>query len=463
MNDLSASRDGDAERVATSPAMTAAEPDGAPRIAVLDILRGIAILGILFMNINDMGGSLYASFDDIRHFGWTTQDQIAWWLREVIANGTARCMLEMLFGAGMVILTDRAAQLAGTRVVMKRYYARNLLLFAFGVVHILILLWPGDILHTYGLAALIAFLFRGLRPRLLLTIGLSAAALQFAGGTYGYMSTAQTQAQVAAIESAQRAGRPVTAADRTLLTKVAEGDARRAKTKAEDAARIAAEDKARTGSFMTWAAYQWSVIAYLQSRGLELVFVWEAAGVMLIGAALYRLGILQGGRSRAFFARMTLIAYGIAIPLRMIGAAEQMRFDTAPKTLWATAEVSRLAMTLGHVGAVHLLVGTIVGARLLRPFAAAGRTALSLYVLQTIIGLWILFPPFALGLYGEFGWAALMGIALAINIGLVWLANAYLRAFNIAPVEWAWRSLLERRRLPWRKTRITPAMRTASA
>ena len=137
---------------------TPAEPDGAPRIAVLDILRGIAILGILFMNINDMGGSLYASFDDIRHFGWTTQDQIAWWLREVIANGTARCMLEMLFGAGMVILTDRAAQLAGTRVVMKRYYARNLLLFAFGVVHILVLLWPGDILHTYGLAALIAFL-----------------------------------------------------------------------------------------------------------------------------------------------------------------------------------------------------------------------------------------------------------------------------------------------------------------
>jgi uncharacterized protein len=56
-----------------------------------------------------------------------------------------------------------------------------------------------------------------------------------------------------------------------------------------------------------------------------------------------------------------------------------------------------------------------------------------------------------------------MGIALAINIGLLWLANAYLRAFSIAPVEWAWRSLLERRRLPWRKTRITPAARTVSA
>ena len=47
------------------PMTSAAEPDGAPRIAILDILRGIAILGILFMNINDMGQSLFASFDDV--------------------------------------------------------------------------------------------------------------------------------------------------------------------------------------------------------------------------------------------------------------------------------------------------------------------------------------------------------------------------------------------------------------
>jgi len=447
----------------TSPAMTAAEPDGAPRIAVLDILRGIAILAILFMNINDMGGSLFASFDDVRHFGWARQDQVAWWLREVIANGTARCMLEMLFGAGMVILTDRAALAVGTRVVMKRYYVRNLLLFAFGLVHIFILLWPGDILHTYGLAALVAFLFRRLRPRLLIVFGLAAAVLQFAGGTYGYVSTVQTQARVAAIEAARGAGRPVEAADRAFLAKIAKNKAAREKSKAEDKARIVAEDKARTGSFSTWAAYQWSVTAYLESRGLELLFVWEAAGVMLIGAALYRLGILQGSRSRAFYWRMTVIAYGVAIPLRIIGAAEQMRFDTSAKTLWATTEIARQAMTLGHVGAVNLLVGTLVGARLLRPFVAAGRTALSIYVLQTIVGLWILFPPFALGLYGRLGWAELMATALVIDVALLWLANAYLKRFTIAPVEWAWRSLIERRRLAWRKPRAEPRGRLEPA
>ncbi len=443
---------------AAEPAiLQATEPDGAPRIAVLDILRGIAILGILFMNINDMGGSLWASFGDFRHIGWTQADQVAWWLREVIANGTARCMLELLFGAGMVILTDRAALSAGKRVVMKRYYLRNLLLFGFGVVHVFILLWPGDILHTYAIAAMIAFLFRRMRPRWLITIGLIAAVAQFAGGGYfGYYQALQERSQVAAINEARAAGRPVTADDRKVLAKIATGDAKRAKSKADSRARIVAEDKARTGNFATWAAMQWSVTVYLETHGFELLFVWEAASVMLIGAALYKLGILQGSRSRGFYLRMTLIAYAVAIPLRIVGAIEQTRFDDAPKTMWATVEVAREAMTLGHVGAVCLLLSTGFGAMLLRPFIAAGRTALSIYILQTIVCLWILFPPFGLALYGTLGWTGLMATALAIDIALLLLANAYVRRFDIAPVEWAWRSLVEGRALPWRRATPPP-------
>ncbi|SFO03956.1 uncharacterized protein SAMN05428984_1798 [Sphingomonas sp. OK281] len=437
--------------------LPATEPDGAPRLPVLDILRGIAILGILFMNINDMGGSLWASFGDVRHLGWSAADRIAWWLREVIANGTARCMLELLFGAGMVILTDRAALAVGSRVVMKRYYLRNLLLFGFGVVHVFILLWPGDILHTYGLAAMVAFLFRRMRPRWLITIGLVAAVAQLGGaGYFGYYQTLHEQSRVAAIQAAQATGRAITADDRKLLATVAKGDVKRAKSKAETHAKIAAEDKARTGSFATWAAMQWSVTIFFESHGFELLFVLESASVMLIGAALYKLGILQGARSRGFYLRMMLIAYAVAIPLRIIGAVEQTRFDEAPRTIWATVEVAREAMTLGHIGAVCLLIGTVSGARMLQPFIAAGRTALSIYILQTIVCLWILFPPFGFALYGTLGWASLMATALAINIALLLLANAYVRQFDIAPVEWAWRSLVEGRALPWRKAMPPP-------
>ena len=147
---------------------------------------------------------------------------------------------------------------------------------------------------------------------------------------------------------------------------------------------------------------------------------------------------------------MTILAYLVGGTLRVIGAGEIMRFDDAPQTNWATQEIARQAMTLGHVGLINLLVSSAGGARLMRPFVAAGRTALSIYVLQTLICLWILYPPFALGLYGTQGWAEMMVVAAVIDLGLLWLANVYVRHFRIAPVEWAWRSIVEERRLPFR-------------
>ncbi|WP_174292164.1 DUF418 domain-containing protein [Sphingomonas bacterium] len=427
------------------------EPDGAPRIASLDVLRGVAILGILFMNINDMGQSMLASGADIRHLGWAPADRVAWTIREVFFNGTARCLLEMLFGAGMVILTERAATSAGRWATMRRYYARNVVLFGFGLVHVFILLWPGEILHTYALAALIAFLFRRLRPRWLIAIGLIAAVSQLGGaGYFGYYRGLQQHTAIQRVEARQQAHLPLNKGDRALLDRAAKADARRARLASD----ITAEDRGRTGSFSDWAHTQIDGFIDLESKGLELLWVWEAASVMLIGAALFKLGILQGLRSRRFYALLAIAGYGIGLPLRAIGAAEQMRFDHLPHTMWATSEIAREATTLGHVAVISLLLASVAGARLMKPFAAAGRTALSIYVAQTLITLWLVFPPFALALYGRLTWAPLMLAALAIDAVLLVLANHYVRSFAIGPVEWAWRSIVERRRLPFRHRRI---------
>jgi len=432
------------------------EPDGAPRIVSLDVLRGIAILGILFMNINDMGGSLWMLFSgEIRHLGWTLADQVAWFLREVFANGTARCMLEMLFGAGMVILTDRIADGHGRWSGMKRYYWRNFVLFLFGVVHLFILLWPGDILHTYGLAAMVAFLFRRMKPGWLLGIGLLLAALQLGGGGYSLYDAGHQRAAMAAIGARQSAGQPLTAADRKIVKDDAERRAKRAEREAKNDARIAAEDKARTGTFLTWAGSAWNATLSMEGKGLELIFIWEAAGTMLIGAALYKWGVLQGLRSRNFYWGLVVTAYVIGLGSRALGAADEMRFDDAPSLIWPLGELARVATTLGHVALVQLLLGSVRGARLLRPFEAAGRTALSLYVMQTLICLWVLYPPQALGLYGQQGWASLMLTALAIDAGLLVLANWWVRHYRIAPVEWAWRSIVEGRRLPFRRRALS--------
>ena len=77
-------------------------------------------------------------------------------------------------------------------------------------------------------------------------------------------------------------------------------------------------------------------------------------------------------------------------------------------------------------------------------------TALTLYVAQTLICLWLLYPPFALALYGRQDWVAMMLTALAVDAVLLVAANIWVRHYRIAPVEWAWRSLVEGRRLRFR-------------
>ena len=430
---------------------TPAEPDGAPRLALLDILRGVAILGILFMNIEAMGGPLNAiMLGDPRLLGWTGVDQVAWWLKDVLAEGTARCLLEMLFGAGMVILTDRTAARMAEWQVLRTYAWRNVVLFLFGLIHVFVLLWPGDILHTYALAALVAMGFRRLRPRLLLTIGLALATLQLFGAGTGVVMALATRQAVAEVQAKQAAGGVPTVAERKTLADFAKKRAERAKDRRETLALVVAEDKARTSGAWSWTTSLWGSFIAMEKMGLELLFVWEAASTMLIGAALFRLGILQGLRSRRFYVRMTVAGYTLGLGLRIWGAWAITRFDHMPRLAFPFGEFGRLAMTLGHLGLIVLLASSAIGGRCLKPFAAAGRVALTLYVLQTLVTMWVLYPPWGFALYGQQNWGSLMVTAFAIDAVLLALAVWWTRRFAIAPVEWAWRSIVAGRRLSFR-------------
>ena len=405
---------------------TPLEPDGAPRLPALDILRGIAILAILFANIGDMGASFYAALgSDPRRLGWAPLDRISWIARELLLSGTARGLLEMLFGAGMVIIADRA--LTGGAA---DYVRRNLVLLALGVIHVLILLWPGDILHTYALAALIAMCLRTARPRLMLTLGLSLALFQMISGTLAVTQFVHERSDATALDARGAAGRMLSADEQRRLVGYAALDRRQRQANEAAAARVAAEDRARTGTPRQWGAAAWGMFAFIQTQGYETYSVWEAAGTMLIGAALFRWGVLQGSRSRRFYLCAAVVAYTMGLTLRALAVRETLGDADSPIFATTTSELARLATTLGHVAAVNLMLATAAGARLLRPFAAAGRTALSIYVMQTLICLWVLYPPWGFALYGKQGWAALMLTAVAVNAALLVGANVWVWSFR---------------------------------
>lgn len=426
---------------------------GAARIDVLDVLRGIAILGIFYMNIPLMGSAVWRMFTDLRSVGWSPADQHAWFWVQVLAEGTQRGLLEMLFGAGIMVLTARAMEPDGPVAIADLYLRRNLWLLAFGLFDVFVMLWPGDILHVYALAALFLFPFRRLPSKWLVVIGLLLATWSAVNGTAEYANRTGLQARVEAARVHQASGAAVTPVDRKAL---AEWRKKLDRLKPDKARRelIAQEDKAHAdGGLAAYAGFLWGAWFALIGKGSLVFGVIEAFSVMLIGIALWNWRVIQGGHAPRFYLGLAAACYAFGFGARALGATEIMSFQPIPKTIWATAEYARIATSLGHVALVNLLMQTRVGRIVLAPFKAAGRTAFSLYFLETIIGTWVLFAPFGLNWWRTMGYAGLAITATITIAALLVVANVWARYFVSGPLEWLWRSLSYLEWQPFRRRR----------
>ena len=107
------------------------------------------------------------------------------------------------------------------------------------------------------------------------------------------------------------------------------------------------------------------------------------------------------------------------------------------------SEFGRLIMTLGHIGLINLVWKFRFGAQLLAPFRAAGRTAFTLYVMQSVVGIWILWAPWGPLTRFNFGSAGILATAVVVLVMQVMLANLWLRRFDSGPLEMLWRRLVK--------------------
>ena len=237
---------------------------GKARIDVLDMMRGFAILGIFFMNIPFEAASAYTQFADIRLLGWTPADQASWATIQILLEGTQRCLLEFLFGAGMMVIASKAMTPDGPVAVADLYMRRTMWLLLFGVVDIFLVLWVGDILSVYAVAGLFLFPFRTLSPRVLLGLGLSFALFTAVNGALDYSGRTALIDQVKTAQQHQSAKVPLTGADRTALAEW-QKKLDRFKLSPEDAKKIAAEKKAHRGGL-----YELSVVrTFGAARGVD--------------------------------------------------------------------------------------------------------------------------------------------------------------------------------------------------
>ena len=442
------------------PGMTALAPvRGKARIDVLDILRGIAILGIFYINVPYMAAPVQQFAADIRSIGWSAADQRAWTFVTIFFAGTQRCLLEFLFGAGMMIFTRKAMTPDGPVAVADLYYRRNMWLLGFGLVDVFLLLWPGDILHIYALAAMFLFPFRKLGPKLLVFLGLGWAMLGVVGipeyGLREYVDRTELVAQVHVAEAHRAEGQALGAADDKALAEWHKLAARQ-QPNAEREARIAHELKAHEGGLLPYARQAWDIWGLHVQEWL----VWdvlEAFCTMLIGIALWKWGVIQGQRDRRFYVLLMLAGYGFGVTARAIGVLETTGFGLGPRTIWVTGELARLAIGVGHLALVNFLVQTRTGNAALAVFKAPGKMAFSLYFTEQFVGMYLLFSPFGLLPWGRYGWAEMMAFSTIGVVALVGLSNLWMRWFASGPLEWLWRSLTY---VQWQPLLRKPALGT---
>ncbi|PJB19630.1 MAG: hypothetical protein CO117_03950, partial [Flavobacteriaceae bacterium CG_4_9_14_3_um_filter_33_16] len=140
------------------------------RINSLDVIRGIALLGILLMNINGMG--LPFSYSDPTIAGGSDGLNLNVWIaNNMLFEGTMRGLFTLLFGAGVILLTSRLEKNGAGITTADIYYRRILWLLVFGLINVWVLLWHGDILYPYALFALFLFPFRNTSVKKILAIG----------------------------------------------------------------------------------------------------------------------------------------------------------------------------------------------------------------------------------------------------------------------------------------------------
>jgi uncharacterized protein len=371
--------------------------DPAQRLLSIDALRGFALCGILLINIVDMGGPI-AMDRPMAEPSLASPDWQLWGFSQLFITGTMRGLFSMLFGVGLLLFLGDDDSADRPRLYMRRL----ILLFLFGIIDSTFLLWPGDILLIYALAGIVAMILHMLSPAQL--VSAAAVILLLLSAWAGLEAPSFQPADT--VYSAKMLAR-------------------------EGAARLGGYWQ--TFDYMSYVSWNWTVNA------LTYRWIGDALAFMLVGMALYRIGLFDSRFEERRLWQMVRIGYPVGLALRLIHAVLVFHNDGAPTVVSGIVDQpGRLAMTIGHAGLFLLLWRKGAWPRLMSGLARMGRMALTLYLGQSLIAAWI-FSGFGLGLWNRLSWPALWLVAFVILAAQALFAAFWFRGFRYGPVEWLWR------------------------
>lgn len=411
----------------------------------VDALRGVAVLGILALNIVGFAFHPAVYADPTVDGGAQGPNLWVFLINAVLIDGKMRGLFTLLFGAGICLFTARGEERGAGISVADVYYRRTLWLLLIGVAHAY-LLWWGEILYPYAVLGLILFPFRRLSPRRLTVLASVLTVLLTAGAAYEAYDTGQTRAKALTAQALKKAGKKLTEEQEKALASWEE----RLKSTKPDAAELKKNHDQNVGGFVSAFRVRAATLSFFHRLPLYSPMYWDFLLMMLLGMAFLKSGVLTAERSTAFYVKLALAGYLIGLPLHAVQLWVQLTgwFDVVSNA-WAFVwyEPARIAVCLGHLSLLILLFKHATLPSLTRVLAATGQMALTNYIMQSVICT-LVFNVFKL--HGAFQRYQVYFVLAAIwALQLAW-SPIWLSRFRFGPAEWCWRSLTYWQRQPMR-------------
>lgn len=421
------------------------------RVLSLDVARGVAILGILLMNIWAFAGP-QAFFDYPLAIADRPGNPVATWaVIHTLFEGTQRTLLSLLFGAGAMLSLVRLTSRGTPGSARSTYYRRTFLLVAFGLINAYVFLWPADILFVYGLASLCLYPLRNLRTPVLLAIVLVALVVPASMRALAIVDLRALESASTSAIASRDAGAELSEVELASIT-----DWNKKLTKARpDPADPKMADDIRTmqsGTLAQIFVRQAKVSLVLQTIVAVKWWFLDALAMMIIGMVLYRSGILTRPAPRNRYLAMVGAGFAVGLPLAVWQTTALHAALFHPVTIEVTnlsTDLRRFALAIAYLGLILWFCQATVGEVIKRALAAVGRMALTNYLAQSILCA-LIFYGFGLGLYGRVSGYQLYGVVLLVwALELAW-SSWWLRHFRIGPFEWLWRSATYKQAQAWR-------------
>ena len=390
------------------------------RIEILDILRGFALLGIIFNNMQYLSGYAFTPFDTLKQIINFQFNEDVYHFLDIIITAKFYTLFSFLFATGFYIQLSKHTE--DSTDFLKTYRRRLFILLVLGAVHSLI--WFGDILFSYAIIGFILILFRNVKSKNLLRWSIFILLLPFLIDLV-LLPFFQT---------------PATISFNTTTSMV--------HVNYPDMTPEAVINTYQNGSvadifLLNFHNLVWKYMGYFPSGQYFTLF-----GIFLLGYYLASIGFFTEKSKPIVLLVISLIIGLLAtFSARIIGGSLYRWPPTLANILFKfLLLIGQIFMCISYITCIYKIVQTSIGKRILKYLIPMGRMALSNYLFQTIIMI-VIFFNFGFNLFGRIGLIQTMGIAILILAIQIIFSNIWLKHFRFGPFEWLWRSLTYKKRI----------------